>query len=501
MSLRRAAGRGVLWSGTGYVIQYAITFVFTVVTARLLDPSDFGLMGMAAIVLSVGSMVADGGTHSALIHRDHDVDAALNTASVSVPLAGLLAGLLGCASAPLLAAFYDDDRLVLITMVLSGVLLVRSFGLVTDSILQRRLQFKYRRAVVDPLGALVGGITATALALAGAGVWALVAQWYATMATLVAGSWILARFRPDVRKARFSTWRELTRYGRHIFGAHSVEMAGSYVDVMAIGRNLSTSAVGWYGAANRLSIMPVTGITHVAGSALFPAFSRMQHEPERLRDRFLEALRYVSLLTIPVCVAFAAIATPFMVTLFGEAWEPAAAVIAVLMIWAIPYSLLEVAMEAFKGRGRPEVVLYTSLLQFVVFAGYVATIWAMGWVTMERVAAGLGISMLAGVIASVLLARRHLRTGPAQLWHATRPALVGGAAAAVAVVPASWLWIGDMQGLRDVLGVHLGPVIPLLGMAAIVAITAGIFIAGCELVERGSVRGLVAEGRSLLRRD
>ncbi len=482
-------------------MQYAVTFVFTVITARLLDPADFGLMAMAAIVLAVGSMLADGGTFSALIHREHDVEAALSTASISVPLAGLAACILGCAVAPLLAIFYGDDQLTLLTMVLSGVLVVRSLGLVTDAVLQRRFEFKYRRAVVDPLGALAGGVTATALALAGAGVWALVAQWYASTATIVAGSWILARFRPSLQAATFTTWRELTRYGRHIFAAQSVEMASGYVDVMAIGRTLTTSAVGWYGAAQRLAVMPVTGITHVAGSALFPAFSRMQREPERLRDRFLEALRYISLLTVPVCIAFAAVATPFVVTLFGEKWEPAAAVIAILMVWAVPFSLLEVAMEAFKGAGHPAVVLRVSLLQFVVFGSYVSGIWIAGWVTMERVAAGLGLSAIAGVILAVSLARRRLRADPGQLWRATAPSLIAGGVASAIVIPAAWLCLGDMQDWRGALGVDLGPILPLVGMVGVVGVTVAIFSVVAETVERGAVRGLVREGRALIRRD
>lgn len=486
-----------MWSGTGYLVQYAVTFAFTVITARLLDPSDFGLMGMAVIVLSVGTLLADTGTQSALIHRDHDLDAALNTALVSVPLSGIGAATLGCLAAPLIAMFYGQDELVLITMVLSGVLVVRSLGLVTDALLQRRLQFKYRRAIVDPLGALVGGLTATILALSGAGVWALVAQWYTTTATLVVGSWALARYRPNLRLASFATWRELARYGRHIFGAHSIEMASSYLDVMTIGRNLSTAAVGWYGAATRLSVMPISGITHVAGAALFPAFSRMQHDPERLRERFLEALRYISLVTVPVCVAFAAVANPFIVTLFGDKWQPAAPVIAVLMAWAAPYSLMEVAREAFKGRGRPGVVLNLAALKLAVFATYLATIWAMDWVTLERVAAGLGVAVAAGVVGSTLMARRHLECAPRHLWRAVAPSICGGAVAAAIVVPVSWLWIGDMQGARDALGIDLGPVVPLAGVAGLAVLTGAIFVVVAELVRPGAVRQLVRQGREL----
>ena len=245
MSLRRATGRSTAWAFIGYLGNYAVTFAFTVVTARLLSPHVFGIMGLSAVVIAVGTLVADSGTQAALIHWKDDFETAVNTALISVPLTGLGAAALGVAAAPLLAWFYDESEILPVAALLSGVLFVRSLGLVSDAILQRNLDFKMRRAVVDPLAAAAGGATATILALAGAGVWSLVAMWYANTLTVVVGSWMLTRYRPKLRLANVATWRKLATYGRSIFGAHSVQLAFGYLDTAAVGRNLTSAHVGW----------------------------------------------------------------------------------------------------------------------------------------------------------------------------------------------------------------------------------------------------------------
>jgi O-antigen/teichoic acid export membrane protein len=502
VSLRRATGRGTAWAFIGYLAHYGVTFVFTVVTARLLAPDIFGIMGLSVVVLAVGTLLADSGTQAALVHRESDdLDQAVNTALISVPLAGLLAACLGAAVAPLLAWFYDEPQVLAVSAVLSGVLFVRSFGLVPDALLQRRLAFKWRRAVVDPLGALVGGATATILALSGAGVWSLVAMWYANVVTIVAGSWLLVRYRPDFGQASFAMWRQLASYGRSILGAHSVQLAFGYLDTATIGRNLTAAHVGWYGASTRLAILPAQATTYVAGAALFPAFTRMRDDTARLRAAFLDAVRYIALLALPLLAILAVIAEPFVVVLFGEQWRPAGPVLAVMMLWILPLSLFEPCMELFKATGRPGLVFRLALLKFAVFAAYLAVLWALDEVTLVRVALGLGLSAAVGLATTVPLVARQLGCRVGDLWAAVRPSFVAAAAAAAAMYAVVWLLMGDIDAHRSVAGADLGPLVPVGLMGVVAAVGALVFAAALELTDRGALRSVVQEGRSVLGRS
>lgn len=502
VSLRRAAGRSTAWAFIGYLGNYAVTFAFTVVTARLLSPHIFGIMGLSAVVIAVGTLIADSGTQAALIHWKDDFDTAVNTALISVPLTGLGATLLGVAAAPLLAWFYNESEILPVAALLSGVLFVRSLGLVSDAILQRNLDFKMRRAVVDPLAAAAGGATATILALAGAGIWSLVAMWYANTLVMVIGSWMLTRYRPNLRLANVATWRRLAGYGRSIFGAHSVQLAFGYLDTAAVGRNLSSASVGWYGAATRLAILPAQATTYVAGAALFPAFTRMASDKPRLRGAFLEATRYITLLAFPLMAILAVISTPFIVVLFGEQWRPAGPVLAVMMLWILPLSVFETAMELFKAVGRPGLVFKLSLVKFAAFGVYIAVLWTMGWVTLVRVGAGLGLSVSISLAFTAVLVARELDTGLGTLWNAIRPPFIAGVAAAAGAWAFSNFALGDIEDDRHLLGtdISLGPVVPLVLMGLVAVVGFVIFGVVAEMVERGSVRTLLRQGRMVVGR-
>ena len=503
MSLRRATGRGTAWAFIGYLAHYGVTFVFTVITARLLSPEVFGIMGLAVVVIAVGTLLADSGTQAALVHRedDDDLDVAVNTALISVPLAGLGAAALGIAAAPLLAWFYGESQVFAVAALLSGVLFVRSFGLVPDALLQRRLQFKWRRAVVDPLAAFVGGATATILALAGAGVWSLVAMWYANTLTVVLGSWFLVRYRPRLRLASFAMWRQLAHYGRNILGAHTVQLAFGYLDTLTGGRSLAPTFVGWYGAATRLAILPAQATTYVAGAALFPAFSRMRDDVPRLRAAFLEAIRYIALLAFPLFAILAVISEPFVVVLFGEQWRPTGPVLAVMMLWVLPLSLFEPSMELFKAIGQPGRVFRLAIVKFVSFAIYLAIIWGLDWITLERVAAGLGLSAAIGLAFTVPGVCRATGATPAQLWRAVRPAVGGALISAAAMYAFSWTVLGDIEDHRTLFGVDLGPVVPILLMALVAAVGVVVFALAVEVLDRGSLRRLRTQGSAIFGRS
>ncbi len=502
MSLRRATGRGTAWAFIGYLAHYGVTFVFTVITARLLSPEVFGIMGLAVVVIAVGTLLADSGTQAALVHHeDEDFDVAVNTALISTPLAGLGAAALGIAAAPLLAWFYGESQVFAVAALLSGVLFVRSFGLVPDAILQRRLQFKYRRAVVDPLGAFVGGATATVLALAGAGVWSLVAMWYANIATVVLGSWFLVRYKPRLRLASFAMWRRLAHYGRNILGAHTVQLAFGYLDTLTVGRTLSPTYVGWYGAATRLAILPAQATTYVAGAALFPAFTRMRDDIPRLRGAFLEAIRYIALFAFPLFAILAVISTPFVVVLFGEQWRPTGPVLAVMMLYVLPLSVFEPSMELFKAIGQPGRVFRLAILKFVSFAAYLAVIWGFDWITLERVAAGLAVSCAIGLAFTVPGVCRATGATVHQLWHAVRPAVGGAAVSAAAMYAFSWGVLGDIEDHRTMFGVNLGPVVPILLMALVAALGIVVFAIVVEVLDRGSLRRLRTEGTAIFGRS
>lgn len=499
MGLRDSATNAVRWASLGWIATQGIAFVTNVITARLLAPELFGLITLVLILVSAASIFADAGTRAALVQFEDPIEDVVSTALVVVPLVGALAsvGLASCSW--LIADFYDEPQLLWIAIALSPLLLIQALQIVPDALLQRRFDLRWRRGLVDPLSVVLYGITVVVLALAGAGVWSLVVGQYVVMGTTMIGSWILAR--PNFRAGRVSvaTWRRIGKYGRHLLMANFVEVINSQGPPVTLGRNVSPTAVGLYGAGNRLSGLPITGITHVAGQVIFPALSRLQNDAERFKLRFLESLRMISLITIPVCVTLIALGEPIVVTLFGERWRGGGEVLQILGVYALGLSLIDVGREVFKASGRPNQIFRNAIIETVALLGLLAAVWVTGHVTIESVAWMRAASVAVALAAVVTALRGSAGTHAMDLWRAVRPAMVAGAVQCLAILLLAHYGVNGFETWRHVNGVDLGPLVPLVMLGALIALGGLIYAATVELTERGAMRDLIGNLRQILR--
>ena len=173
---------------------------------------------------------------------------------------------------------------------------------------------------------------------------------------------------------------------------------------------MSPTAVGLYGAGSRLSASPITGITHVAGQVIFPALSRLQTDAERFKLRFLESLRMISLLTIPICVTLIALGEPIVVIL-GERWRGGGEVLQILGVYALGLSLIDVGREVFKASGQPRLLARNALIETTTLLGLIAALWIAGHVSIESIAWARAGSVVFALIAVVTALRGSAGTG------------------------------------------------------------------------------------------
>jgi PST family polysaccharide transporter len=500
MGLRDSATHAVKWASFGWVTTQAISFVTSVITARLLAPELFGLITLILVIVSAASIFADAGTRAALVQFEEPIEDAVSTALLVVPVVGAVATAVVASLSTLIADFYDEPRLTWLAVALSGLLFLQALQIVPDALLQRRFNLRLRRGLVDPLSVILYGTTVVVFALLGFEEWSLVIGQYVAAITITAGTWALAR--PSFRAGRpsYRTWRRIGRYGRHLLTANIIEVINSQGAPVTLGRNVTPTAVGLYGAGSRLSSLPITGITHVAGQVIFPALSRLQHDAERFRLRFLESLRLISLLTIPLCVTLIALGEPIVVTLFGERWRGGGEVLQILGVYALGLSLIDVGREVFKASGQPRKIAQNALLETAALLGLLALIWVTGHVTIQNVAWMRALSVLVALVTVVTALRGSARTSPLDLWRAVRPSMVAGAVQCAAVFAVAHYALSGLDTWRHVGGLELGPVVPLV-MVALLALAGGaVYVAVVETAERGALRELVAILRTILRR-
>lgn len=337
----------------------------TAVLARLIEPSAFGLVALASIAVYTVSTLQESGLDMALIHRRTDVEHAAATAwvltcAMALALYGVVFGL-----APLLGRLFHHADLTDVLRVLALLLPVRAFGLTSGALIERDLAFR-SRAGGELSGAIVQACTAIPLAVAGAGVWALVGGQLAGQAVQALLFWRLAPFRPDPRRFSWRIGRELARYGRHITASNLLFLVNSNADTATIGRLLGATDLGYYSIAWRLSNLPATGISYIVGRVMFPAYSTIQDDVDAFRGAFLANVARVAMLALPVSVGIIVAADPIVVGIFGAAWRPAAEPLRVLAIFGLIRSFAGTTGAVFQAAGKPYLVSAISLWHMVV---------------------------------------------------------------------------------------------------------------------------------------
>lgn len=478
--------RGMRTVGIGYVVNRALGIALALALARLLTPTDFGLVAEASIVAGFTALFAQSGMAAALIQRRERVEEAANTALVATVAGGAALSLLSLACAPLLGLIFRSPEVTALAAALSGQVFFRALAVVPDALMQRRFRF-LRGAVIDPAGLAVSGIASISLAVAGFGPWALVAGSYASVVLSAALTWALARWRPRLRLASRALWRELAGYGRHVVASEVVLRSKTVGETAIVGRFLSTASVGQYGYAILVAMQPVSLLIAIAAHVLFPAFSRISDDPERLSRAYLRSLRWISVAVWPVSLALIPLGGPLVALLLGSRWEAAGQAVGALALFPIGHAYVSLASEAWKACGRTERLPRLHL----VASG--------AWIVLMLAGLPFGlVGVAVGISAASLIA------GAYALWSIERTLSISLRASLLQIGPpaaAAALMAGALMGVEHVVGSARHGTAP--GIALLVAeALAGLLVYGAALalIAPGHVRPLRERGALALRR-
>ncbi len=309
-----------------------------VVLARLLEPRDFGLVGMVTAFTGVLTLFRDFGLSAAAVQRP-DITGEQQSTLFWINVAfGALLALMTLMAAPAIAAFYHEPRLLWVAALLGSGFLCNAVGIQHSALLQRQMRFT-ALAAINVLSLLVG----TAIAIGGAAIgfryWALVAMSVTTPLIASIGFWLSTRWLPGMPRRRIGV-RSLIRFG----GTLSLNGVVAYVafnaDKVMIGRFLGVDAIGIYGRANQLVSIPSDSLNTAVGEVAFSALSRLQNDPVRLRSYFLKGFSLVLSLTLPVTFACALFATDVVAVLLGPKWAASAEIIRLLAPTVAVFAIL-----------------------------------------------------------------------------------------------------------------------------------------------------------------
>jgi O-antigen/teichoic acid export membrane protein len=331
--LGERAARGVAWvAGARLAIQVA-QFGASLVLARLLLPSQYGLAAIAWTVTSFAFLFNDLGLSSWLVQTPKITARDASTAFYVNAAAGVsLTVLVFALSSPLASLFGHPGLAPLLRI--GSIAFTLSLTAVPNALLERRLQFQ-TVAVIDMGSSVIGFSVTVAGAALGLGAASLVIGPVTATAIASCASLLRARWLPTARPSRESA-RNLVRFGKHLTGASIIGFWALNIDNVLIGRFVGSAELGFYNRAYMLMLMPMQQVTGALGRVLLPVLSAVREDEERMRRAVLRVCRTNSVLLCPVLIGLASVSHNFILVAFGHRWLGTAPLLAILCLSGPP---------------------------------------------------------------------------------------------------------------------------------------------------------------------
>ena len=362
--LQRRVARGLTWTIVDTWGSQALNLGIFVVLARLLTPVDFGLVALAAVFVALAQLLVDQGLGDALIQRPQVTRSHIDTAFWVAVVTGTLLMVSGLLLAEPIAGTLHEPELAPILRVLALSFVLSALASIPAALLRRELAFR-RLAMRAILAAGVGGVVSVAMAIGGFGAWALVGQQVAAAAVSVIVLWGVTPWRPGWRIS-LRHFGELFSFGAHIVGSDLLNFLSRNVDNLLIGVVLGPVQLGLYAIGYRILTVTQTMLVTVAVRITFPAFARLQHDPERMRRAYFRVSRAGSLVILPGYVGLALVAPELTVAVFGERWIESGAVAAILFLIGPVLTIQAFSGSLLNATGHPNVLFRFRLISSVV---------------------------------------------------------------------------------------------------------------------------------------
>lgn len=452
------------WNYAGVLVRVACQFAIGVVLARMLGPTPFGVVAIAWLLIGACNLFADFGLAAALIQKPHVAAQDVRFVFTCQVALGAFLTILGVILADWIAAYFELPDAAAPLRAMFALFLIQSIGQTSAALLRRSLDFRYLQQI--SIGSYLLGYLAIGIpgAVAGWGVWALVAANLAQASVSTIG--LLVRARAPLGWASRASSDGMFRFGGKVVAANLSSWAISNLDSLAVGRMLGVEALGLYNRAMTLVSSPMGAFVSGLQGVLFAACSRAQHQPHNVRRAYLGATTAVALVCLPLFFSVAAVADTVIVGLYGKSWEAAAAPLVPLAMAMPLVALLAVAgpvlmsMDRVSAELRAQAIVLVVLLPLLYFAAR-HSIMAIGW------------AMLAVYVLRWILLTRAVLGALSVPFAGVSSALAVPAALALIVVAAVWgidrvlLWQGAAATTRLLLEIVAGALALLVGLRAL----------------------------------
>lgn len=352
---------GVKWSAIGRFSTQGVSFLIGLILARLLSPSDYGVVGMIGIFLAIAQSFIDSGFSSALIRKKDCSDTDYSTAFYFNIVVGAVSYGLLFVSAPFIANFFETPILKEVVRVVSINLFLNSLTIVQGAKLTAALDFK-SQAMVSLITTVISGIIGVSFAYNGYGVWALVYQSVTSSLFRVILLWFVTKWKPALIFSRDS-FKSLFSFGGKILTAGLLHTIYTNFITLVIGKFYTPKDLGFYSRGESLASLPSTNIIGILQSVTYPILSKLQDDDGRLIAVYRKYIAMSSMIIFFGMCLLAALAKPVILFLLTDKWAESIIYLQVFCFALMFDHLCQLNLNILYVKGRSDLVLRLEIIK------------------------------------------------------------------------------------------------------------------------------------------
>lgn len=376
--------RSLIWKYLERSSVQLIHFCITIVLARLLMPSEYGIIALIMVFVNIFQVIVDGGFNTALIQKKNADNVDFSTIFFfGLMMSALMYGILFFA-APLIASFYSQIELVPIIRVIGVVLFLHAIVAIQNSYVSRNMLFR-KLFVCSLVSVLISGVVGIAMAYWGYGVWALVAQTIIAQLSLAIIMWFRLKWRPEMIFS-YNRLKGMLDYGWKIFTTNIIVALFVNIRKLIIGRFYTPASLAYFERGEQFPNLIMTNINSSIQAVMFPTFAKVQKDRVKVKQILRRATKMSCFIIYPLMVLLIVMAKPLILLLLTEKWLPAVAFMQIFCIANLFRPITLANLEAIKALGYSNIslklevikkVVDVSILIISVFFGVYAIAWGI----------------------------------------------------------------------------------------------------------------------------
>lgn len=357
--LKDRTAKGLFWGGLSNGLLQVISLVFGIIIGRILDPSDFGVIGVLTIFTAVATAMQESGFTAALINRKKVDPADYDSVFWFNVLLSLILYLILFFCAPLIARFFHNGELVALSRFTFLGFLIGSFGTAQNAWLVKQMKIK-EKSIASIVSVVVAGVVAVVLALKGFSYWGIAVQNIVMMAVNTLGLWIASSWRPSFRIS-FKPVGEMLGFSFKVLITNVFAIINYHFFSVVFGRFYSEKEVGIYNQANKWNSAGYSVVNGMAYNVAQPMLVEAAGDEGRQVRVFRKLMRFVAFVSFPLMFGLSLVAPEFITSLLTDKWLESGRLLRILCIGGSVYPVTTVMVQLILSHGGSGVQMWNNI--------------------------------------------------------------------------------------------------------------------------------------------